>query len=99
MDEISEYFVHKSIKKVQGKSSREEMKQAQIKIQENAAAVPSELGGGRHGCLGLTMSTTEHNNAENEVFAGHENLEHYQLSQMELHNIRLPMLRKNMRNN
>ena len=71
MDEMSEYFVRKSIKKVQGKPSREEIKKVQIKIQENAAAVPSELGGGRHGYLGLTMSTTEYNNAVSEVFTAH----------------------------
>lgn len=73
MEEASEYFVHKTIKRVQGKPTREDIKQVQIKIQENAAAIPSELGGGRHGYLGLTMSTTEYNTVAREAFTGHTN--------------------------
>ena len=73
MEEASEYFVHKTIKKVQGKPIREEIKQVQSKIQENAASVPSELGGGMHGHLRITMSTTECNNTTTEVFTGYAN--------------------------
>ena len=73
MDEISEYFAHKTINKIEGKPGREDIKRVQTKIQENAAAIPSELGGGRHGYLGITMNTTEYNAVTSETFTAHTN--------------------------
>ena len=73
MDEISDYFIHKNIKKVTGKPTREDIKQVLEKIQEDAAAVPCELGGGLHGYLGMTMSGVEHATITNETFDAYTN--------------------------
>ena len=59
MEDVSDYFIHKVITKVVGKPTRDEIKRVLEQAQENAAAVPCELGGGNHGYLGITMTATE----------------------------------------
>ena len=43
MDEISEYFVHKTINKIEDKTGREYTKRVQTKIQENADKSPTQF--------------------------------------------------------
>lgn len=65
--------MHKNIKKIEGKPTREDIKKVLLKIQENAAAVPSELGGGSHGYLGLTIVEVEYLTVAIEAFEPTEN--------------------------
>ena len=73
MEEITEYFMHKTIEKIEGKPTRENIKKVLLKIQENSAAVPTELGGGKHGHLGLTMIEVEYLTVATEAYATQEN--------------------------
>ena len=68
MDEISDYFIHKIIKKVIGKPTREDIKKIQGLTQEDAAAVPCELGGGLHGYLLIKMESWECADVTEETF-------------------------------
>ena len=73
MDEITDYFIHKDIKKVTGKPTREDIKQVLDKIQEDAADVPCELGGGMHGYLGITMTGVEYATVATTTFVAYTN--------------------------
>ena len=73
MDEIPDYFIHKNIKKMIGKPTREDIKKVMEMIQEDEASIPCELGGVRYGCLGITMSDDECTNATAETFTAHTN--------------------------
>ena len=73
MEDVSDYFIHKVITKVVGKPTRDEIKRVLEQAQENAAAVPCELGGGNHGYLGITMTATEYLNVASVEFINHTN--------------------------
>ena len=73
MEDIIEYFTHQIIPKIEVKPIRDQIKEVQEKIYENAASVPCELGGGMHGYLGVTMSGPEYLAATGEEFHPHTN--------------------------
>ena len=74
MDEITDYFIHKDIKKVTGKPTWEDIEKVLDKIQEDVAAVPCELGGGMHGYLGITMTYMEYATVTITSFKAYTNL-------------------------
>ena len=74
MDKITDYFIHKDIKKVTGKPTQEDIKQVLDKIQEDIAAVPCKLGGGMHGYLGIIMTYVEYATVTTTPFEAHTNL-------------------------
>ena len=74
MEDIIEYFTHSTIPKIEGKPTRDQIKEVQEKIYENAASVLCELGGGMHGYLGVAMSGPEYLTATGEEFHLHPNL-------------------------
>jgi len=75
IEEISDYFIHKNIKKVIGKPTREDITQILDKTHEDSAAVPCELRGCLHGHLGMTMSDVECASVTAETFEAHTNPE------------------------
>jgi hypothetical protein len=50
------YFQHKLLMRIHGKPTYESLQNGLIELKANASSVPSTLGGGRHGHLGLLMS-------------------------------------------
>ena len=46
MEDMQDYFTHKTIKKIPSKPTREDIKLVQDKTSKNAAGTPCELGGG-----------------------------------------------------
>ena len=62
------------MKRVQGKPNRDAIKQVQENIYENAASMLCELGGGQHGCLGLTMTNARCNAITGKYFHEESNL-------------------------
>ena len=61
------------IPKIKGALTRELIQEVEKMIQANAASFPSELGGGAHGYLGLTMDNTEYLAATRHNFVLHTN--------------------------
>lgn len=59
---ISEQFVYPVLTKIQGKLSYESLKVIKAELKANASAIPSELGGGMNGHLGLIVTPTEYIN-------------------------------------
>jgi hypothetical protein len=50
------YFQHKVLTKIHGKPTYPTLQTLQIELKANAGSVPSTLGGGRHGHLGLLLT-------------------------------------------
>jgi hypothetical protein len=50
------YFQHKVLTKIHGKPSYESLRNILTELKANASSVPSTLGGGQHGHLGLLLS-------------------------------------------
>ena len=59
MKEMSYFFMHKNIKKVQFKPEREHIKISQKYIQENRNEAPCEFDSDKYGCLSLVMKGTD----------------------------------------
>ena len=55
-------FEYPSITKIHGEPDCEQLKKLKDKLKANATKIPSELGGGAHGHLGLVLSATEYIN-------------------------------------
>jgi hypothetical protein len=54
------YFQHKVLKKVHGKPTYESLEILTTKLKANAGSVPSTLGGGQHGHLGIILSAAHY---------------------------------------
>ena len=54
------YFQHKVLTRVHGKPHFESLKILLDKLKANASSVPSTLGGGKYGHLGLLISATQY---------------------------------------
>ena len=61
IDSVTESFPNPSIPKVEGEPTYQSIKNVEKLLVENAASVPSELGGGQYGYLGLCLSNTKYN--------------------------------------
>ena len=53
---ICSVFEHQTIQPYTGEPDYEAIKSVHDQLKANAASIPSELGGGKHGLLGLIMS-------------------------------------------
>jgi hypothetical protein len=54
------WFQHKVLTKIHGKPVYESLQNVLIELKANASSVPSTLGGGQHGHLGLLLSTARY---------------------------------------
>ena len=68
MEEISDHFMYKSIKKLRVNPTKENIKRLQELVQENGDVTPFELDGGKNGCLGLAMKGSDYIITETEHF-------------------------------
>ena len=57
---IDQYFEFKELTKIHGEPTYENLKNLHNQLKTNATSVPSNLGGGAHGHLGLVLSPTEY---------------------------------------
>ena len=73
IDDITDYFTHPTIPCIKGRPTRENLRELQTKIYENAASVPCELGGGLHGYLGIAMSNDQYASTVGTTFTPHVN--------------------------
>ena len=69
VDALTENFPFPIIPKINGKPTRKDIEKLQKKIYANAAAIQSELGGGAHGHLGLTITLADYLTATGHNFA------------------------------
>lgn len=68
IDYINTKFEYKEIKKIHGEPEYESIKILFDQIKANAASVPSDLGGGSHGHLGLVLTPEKYALVSNEPF-------------------------------
>jgi hypothetical protein len=61
------YFQHKVVTKMHGKPTYESLQTAFTKLKANASSVPSTLGGGQHGHLGLLLSNARYTALPNSL--------------------------------
>ena len=66
VESIREGFPYPTIPKQNGLPTYESIKEIHMKLKSNAASLPSSLGGGAHGHLGLILSDTIYH-----TFTGH----------------------------
>jgi hypothetical protein len=59
-DELIAGFLHSSLPKVTGEPTCEDLKVIQRLLNNNAMSIASYEGGGRHGHLGITMTSEEY---------------------------------------
>ena len=52
------YFEHKSLTRISGKSTFVTLHQLLLELKPNAVLVPSTLGGGEYGFIGIILSRT-----------------------------------------
>ena len=57
---VDTYFEYKTLTKIHGEPTFEGIKKIKDELKANAMAVSSELGGGRHGHLGLVLTQQEY---------------------------------------
>ena len=57
IDYKATYFQHPVLTKVHGEPTYDALQQIATQVKANAAAVPSQLGGGNHGHLGLVYTS------------------------------------------
>ena len=55
-------FEYQTLPKIHGEPDYEQLKSLKDKLKTNATKIPSELGGGGYGHLGLVLSPTEYAN-------------------------------------
>ena len=60
VDSVTESFPNPTVPKIEGEPTYQSIKNVEKVLLENAASVPSELGGGQHGYLGLILSDTKY---------------------------------------
>ena len=65
--------MHKNIKKVVGKPTRDEIKRVYDFMRKNAAGEPYELGKGHNEHLGITMRERDYASETTEEFEKHPN--------------------------
>ena len=68
MDYASTYFEYPILDKIHGEPTFESLKRMKKQPKANAQAVPSTLGGGNHGLLGLVLTPVEYARVSNEAF-------------------------------
>lgn len=61
IDSLMESFPYPTIPPIQGRPTHQSLYELKKLLYENAASVPSELGGGGHGHLGIPMSAAAYN--------------------------------------
>jgi hypothetical protein len=61
------YFQHKVLTKIHGKPTYESLQTAFTELKANASSVPSTLGGGQHGHLGLLLSNARYTALPNSL--------------------------------
>ena len=59
-DYINTYFTHNTLDQIRGEPDYERLKRLKKQLKSNAQAVPSTLGGGNNGLLGLVLCTEEY---------------------------------------
>lgn len=64
----AEFFPYPTIEPIQGPPTYETLTAVHLCLNANAASVDSELGGGQHGLLGMTISDTSYTILTNETF-------------------------------
>ena len=57
---VDTYFDHKKLTKIHGEPTFQHLKDLKDQLRANAASVPSTLGGGLYGHLGLVLDHTEY---------------------------------------
>ena len=60
IDYVDTYFEYPSLTRIHGEPTYEALKLIKNELKSNAAAVTSDLGGGRHGHLGLVLTPAEY---------------------------------------
>ena len=68
VEAIKEGFPHQSIPKQPGEPTYESIRTIHRLLKANAASMPSDLGGGAHGLLGLTLNGTVYTAVTGHVF-------------------------------
>ena len=62
---VDTYFEYKTLTKIHGEPTFESIKKIKDELKANAMAVNSDLGGGRHGHLGLVLTQAEYSRISN----------------------------------
>lgn len=73
VDAIIEGFPYSTIEQIKGEPSHHSIKEVERKLIKNASSIPSELGGGQHGYLGLVLAAEKCNLATGSTFSPHPN--------------------------
>jgi hypothetical protein len=68
VDEITRAFPFQTSPKVNGQPTYETITTIHSKLKVNATTIPTPLGGGRHGHLGLILPNTTYKEITNAVF-------------------------------
>ena len=68
VDTIRSAFEHQTIQPYTGEPDYEAIKSVHDQLKANAASIPSELGRGKHGLLGLIMSDATYLLVTNSAF-------------------------------
>ena len=58
IDSLIESFPYPTIPRIEGRPTHQSIKELKTLLYENASSIPSTLGGGNHGHLGVPMATT-----------------------------------------
>ena len=74
-ESILDQFPHSSISKSTEESNYYLIKELEKKLMCNAASIPTELGGGNHGFLGLVLSPQKYTTITGYIFTLHLNPE------------------------
>ena len=61
VDYISTYFEHPTLAKIHGEPNYTMLRKMKNELMRNASSVPSDLGGGANGHLGLLLSPVDYN--------------------------------------
>ena len=60
VDYVSTYFEHPTLSKIHGEPNYTMLRKLKNQLVRNAASVPSDLGGGANGYLGLLLSPPDY---------------------------------------
>ena len=69
IDYRSNYFEHATLTKIHGEPTYDTLQRLHNELKSNAASVPSSLGGGAHGHLGLVVSPARYALISNVPYA------------------------------
>ena len=67
VDEITKAFPFQTVPKITGRPSYETIAAIHAKLKVNAASIPTPLGGGKHGHLGLVLPRTTYRTVANNT--------------------------------